>query len=49
MTALGELAPGSTINIETDIIGKYVQRYLAGREGGSLSAETLRASGGWMA
>ena len=48
-TALGELAPGSTINIETDIIGKYVQRYLAGRVDGSLSAETLRASGGWMA
>ncbi|MBT3296883.1 MAG: riboflavin synthase [Verrucomicrobia bacterium] len=48
-TALGELAPGSTVNIETDIIGKYVQRYLAGREGGTLSAETLRASGAWLA
>ncbi len=27
-TTLGELAPGSPVNIETDVIGKYVQRLL---------------------
>lgn len=28
-TTLGELAPGSPVNIETDVIGKYVQRLLS--------------------
>ncbi len=27
-TTLGELKSGSKVNIETDIIGKYVQKYL---------------------
>ena len=27
-TTLGELAPGSPVNLETDVIGKYVQRLL---------------------
>ncbi|MBN1670553.1 MAG: riboflavin synthase [Kiritimatiellae bacterium] len=31
-TALHALKPGESVNIETDIIGKYVRRCLAGRE-----------------
>lgn len=33
-TTLGSLAAGDTVNIETDILGKYVERYLARGEGG---------------
>lgn len=32
VTTLGELRPGQAVNIETDVIGKYVQRVLALRE-----------------
>lgn len=33
-TTLGELAPGSAVNIEVDVIAKYVERLLGGRPGG---------------
>ncbi len=33
-TTLGALAAGDEVNIETDLLGKYVQRYLARGEGG---------------
>jgi len=29
VTTLGELAPGQTVNLEADVLGKYVRRYLA--------------------
>ena len=35
MTTLPFRKPGDRVNIETDIIGKYVERLFAGREGGS--------------
>lgn len=37
-TTLGQLAVGSAVNIETDILGKYVRRYLARSLGGDESA-----------
>ncbi len=47
-TALVDLAAGSPINIETDIIGKYVQRYLEGYDRSNVSVETLSAAGSWV-
>ncbi len=47
-TALALRSPGMTVNIETDIIGKYVVRQmsLAGRSGASgVSMDTLREAG----
>ena len=47
-TTLGELRVGQAVNIETDVIGKYVLRYLrslgAARTGG-LTLDTLRQAG----
>jgi riboflavin synthase len=47
-TTLADLAVGRRVNVETDVIGKYVQRYLrqllAG-EGGSLTLDKLRSAG----
>jgi riboflavin synthase len=31
-TTLGLAQPGSSVNLEVDVIGKYVERLLAGRE-----------------
>ena len=47
-TMLGELAPGAKVNIETDVLGKYVRKYLSSmeatpREG--LTMEKLREAG----
>lgn len=48
-TTLREKAVGSRVNIETDIIGKYVMRLLEGRkqggEGGSIDLEFLAKHG----
>lgn len=50
-TTLSELAPGDKVNIETDILGKYVRKYLmqlAGRanaSGGGLTLEKLLQAG----
>jgi riboflavin synthase len=48
-TTLPDLAVGDEVNIETDLIGKYLRRWLAGREGSAgesqLSLETLRRAG----
>ncbi|MHC4562785.1 MAG: riboflavin synthase [Planctomycetota bacterium] len=47
-TTLADLAVGGRVNIETDVIGKYVQRYLqqlARDGGGSLTLEKLREAG----
>ncbi|MFB3892279.1 MAG: riboflavin synthase [Phycisphaerae bacterium] len=48
-TTLGELRPSSKVNVETDIIGRYVAKYLrqiaGGAPGGGLTMEKLRESG----
>ena len=51
-TTLGELRVGSKVNVETDVIGKYVLKYLTqmaggnrGNSGGSLTADKLRQAG----
>jgi riboflavin synthase len=31
-TTLGQAQPGSRVNLEVDVIGKYVERLLAGQE-----------------
>ena len=30
VTTLGRLAPGATVNLETDVLAKYVEKLLAG-------------------
>jgi len=48
-TTLGSMRVGSRINIETDVIGKYVQRLLTGQEDNAgqrgLSIDLLKKSG----
>lgn len=44
-TTLGELRPGQAVNIETDIIGKYVLRYLGALAPGRSQAPTPAAGG----
>ena len=48
-TTLGSLQPGDAVNVETDIIGKYVLRYLESLSsrggGGGLTLEKLRQAG----
>lgn len=43
-TNLSMLKPGDKVNIETDIIGKYVEKFVTARSGG-LSIEKLREEG----
>jgi len=45
VTTLGSKSAGDRVNIETDIIGKYVERLLSGRIENSVSLELLRKSG----
>ncbi|PZR12756.1 MAG: riboflavin synthase [Archangium gephyra] len=42
-TSLGRKRPGDSVNLEADIIGKYVARMMGGR--GGLTVEQLRAAG----
>jgi riboflavin synthase len=46
-TTLGELRTGDAVNVETDLLGKYVRRYLEGlsRSAGGLTVEKLREAG----
>ena len=47
-TTLADLAVGDKVNVETDILGKYVRRYLGGSTGsssGGLTLDKLRSSG----
>jgi len=46
-TSLKSLVPGDTVNLETDMLGKYVLTYLAGRDetSGGLSMDDLHRSG----
>ena len=41
MTTLPDRKTGDRVNIETDIIGKYVERFLSGREGAGTGGVTL--------
>ena len=45
LTTLGFKSPGDSVNLETDIIGKYVERLLSGRVAEGVSLETLTKSG----
>lgn len=54
MTSLGVLKPGDEVNVETDILGKYVRRFLEGRnvslpkaQSPSITRDTLREAG-WI-
>lgn len=42
-TSLGKKQPGQSVNLEADIIGKYVARMMGGR--GGLTVEQLKAAG----
>lgn len=43
-TTLGEMRPGDPVNVETDIIGKYVLRFLE-RQGDGVSLDFLKKQG----
>lgn len=46
VTTLGDRQVGDAVNVETDILGKYILRYLSGRdEAGGLTWEDLRSAG----
>ncbi len=45
LTTLGFKAAGDTVNLEADIIGKYVERLLSGRTEGGVSLELLKETG----
>jgi riboflavin synthase len=45
LTTLGFKAAGDSVNLETDIIGKYVEKLLSGRVEGGVSLELLKKSG----
>lgn len=44
-TTMALRQPGDIVNLETDIIGKYVERLLLGRVGGQLDPGTARSGG----
>lgn len=44
-TALREKKSGSIVNLETDIIGKYVEKLMNAKKGGSVTKEFLFANG----
>jgi riboflavin synthase len=44
-TNLGQLVVGQRVNVETDLIGKYVARLLATKKEGQVTMETLREQG----
>lgn len=43
-TIIGKYAVGTSVNIEVDLLARYIERLL-GKEGGGLSMELLRANG----
>jgi len=45
LTTLGFKSTGDSVNLETDIIGKYVERLLSGRVEGGLNLEFLKGHG----
>ncbi len=47
-TSLQERQPGDTINVETDMIGKYIRRHLSMREGGGGVDHDMLAAAGFI-
>jgi riboflavin synthase len=45
LTTLGSKAPGESVNLETDIIGKYVEKLLSGRMEEGVNLELLKKTG----
>ncbi len=45
LTTLGFKGAGDSVNLETDIIGKYVERLLSGRVEGGVNLELLKKTG----
>jgi riboflavin synthase len=45
LTTLGYKSAGDSVNLESDIIGKYVERLLPGRPEGGVSLDLLRKNG----
>ena len=45
LTTLGFKSAGDSVNLEADIIGKYVERLLSGRVEGGVSLELLKRTG----
>lgn len=45
VTRLGEWRAGEPVNIEVDVLAKYVERLLGPRGGGTLDLETLKRAG----
>jgi riboflavin synthase alpha subunit len=46
VTTLGDRKVGDAVNVETDILGKYILRYLSGRDAaGGLTFDDLRRAG----
>jgi riboflavin synthase len=45
LTTLGFKSAGNSVNLETDIIGKYVERLLSGRVEGGMNLEFLKGHG----
>lgn len=49
MTTLGEKGPGATVNLECDLLGKYVEKFLAARrEGGKGINQVFLAEHGYL-
>ncbi|MCK4849787.1 MAG: riboflavin synthase [Phycisphaerae bacterium] len=44
-TNLGELQPGQSVNVETDLIGKYIAKFIAANPAQPLTLETLKEHG----
>jgi len=45
ITRMGSLKPGDTVNLEVDILAKYVERMLSGDASEGLTLDQLRESG----
>ena len=45
MTNLNSLHPGDPVNLEVDLVAKYVEKMLRGEEGSGLTVERLMAEG----
>ena len=45
LTTLGHKSAGDSVNLEADLIGKYVERLLEGRTGGGVSIDLLKQQG----
>ena len=45
LTTIGSKSAGDSVNLETDIIGKYVERLMSGRTEGGVSMELLKKTG----